>query len=228
VTEHKPTSTAGRRIRGLDPEQRREQRRHQLLGAALELFATHGYAATSIEQICQSAYVGTKGFYEFFTSRESCYIALLHEVTERIESQMTELLATVPDDQEAAERVLVTGFAHTLIDDPRVAMVTFGAGRAISPQVERQRRANRRWAASFVHMVWARHGVIPAGPGLDLHRISVGLIGGLFDLVSDWLLDADPRDQAAVDSLINDLLAYYGAVRAGVLAQTVTIDHRQA
>jgi AcrR family transcriptional regulator len=209
VTEH-----AGRRIRGLDAGQRREQRRQQLLDAALELFATQGYAATSIEQICQVAYVGTKGFYEFFASRESCYLALLRDLTERIENQMTGLSATLPGDRDTAERMLVTGFAHALIDDPRVALVTFGPGRAISPEVERQRRANRRWAAGFLETVWIRYG---GKPGLDLHRIAVGLIGGLFDLISDWLVDADPRDQAAVDSLIGDLLAYYGVVRAGLL-----------
>jgi AcrR family transcriptional regulator len=166
---------------------------------------------------CGIAYVGTKGFYEFFASRESCYLALLRDLTERIESQMTGLSATMPDDRDTAERMLVTGFAHALIDDPRVALVTFGSGRAISLDVERQRRANRRWAAGFLETVWIRYGGDPGKPGLDLHRIAVGLIGGLFDLISDWLVDADPRDQAEVDSLIGDLLAYYGVVRAGLL-----------
>lgn len=39
----------GRRIRGLDAEQRRAQRRAQLLTAAFDLFARDGYVNTSIE-----------------------------------------------------------------------------------------------------------------------------------------------------------------------------------
>jgi DNA-binding transcriptional regulator YbjK len=47
-----------RTIRGPDTDQRREQ----LLAAAFELFARDGYANASIEEICQTAYVGNKVF----------------------------------------------------------------------------------------------------------------------------------------------------------------------
>ena len=35
--------------------------------------------------------------------------------------------------------------------------------------------------------------------------MAIGVIGGMFDLVADWLLDADPGDPAAVQRLITDL-----------------------
>jgi AcrR family transcriptional regulator len=208
------TGARPRRIRGLDAEQRREQRRRQLLDSALELFAEQGYHGTSIEQICQHAYVGTKGFYETFDGREDCYIALLQEITEQLQAYMLERLETVGADGEQAERMLVEAFAHALIDDPRRALVTFGGAGAISAAVERQRRRNRRWAAAFVESLWDRHGV--ASPGPDVRRIAIGLVGGLFDLISDWLLDADPRDHEHVEALIRDLSAFYTVVRAGV------------
>ncbi|WP_433329473.1 TetR/AcrR family transcriptional regulator [Spirillospora sp. CA-294931] len=195
----------GRRIRGLDAEQRREQRRQQLLDSALALFAEHGYHNTSIEQICQHAYVGTKGFYEIFKGREDCYLALVQQVSEQIKAEVTERLAADPD-----ERALISAFAHALIDDPRRALVTFGQASGVSPAVERLRRANRRWAARFVESVWSRHGVPPRD---DLHPIAIGLVGGLFDLVADWLVDGDPAD---VEGLIHSLDRFYGVVRAGV------------
>jgi Bacterial regulatory proteins, tetR family len=58
-----------RTIRGLDADQRRAQRREQLLAAAFELFARDGYAKASIEEICQTAYVGNKAFYDLFDSK---------------------------------------------------------------------------------------------------------------------------------------------------------------
>ena len=70
-----PSQPKLRTIRGMDAEQRRAQRREQLLAAAFELFARDGYANTSIEQICQTAYVGNKAFYDLFDSKEDCYIA---------------------------------------------------------------------------------------------------------------------------------------------------------
>lgn len=213
-----PRTTQGRRIRGLDADQRREQRRNQLLDAALELFAANGYLNTSIEQICQAAYVGTKAFYEVFDGREACYIALLQRITDRIATHMTETLRDAPADEPAATRVLINTLAHALVDDPRIAKVTFGQSAAISPAVERQRRTNRRWAATFIESIWRRYGVT-AGRGrrrVDLHRVAIGVIGGMFDLIADWLLDADPDRAGDVDSLIAGLSDFYQTVRGGL------------
>jgi AcrR family transcriptional regulator len=213
----------GRRIRGLDATERQAQRRRQLLDAALELFASRGYPNTSIEQICQVAYVGTKSFYELFDGREACYIALLQEITEQIMAGMVERFREAPGDATEGSRMLVAAFAHELVDDPRVAKVTFGEGGAISPAVERQRRANRRRAASFLESIWRRYDVTtdpqlqrPGRRSVDLHRVAVGAIGGMFELVADWLQDADPGSPADVEALITDLTDFHEAVQSGL------------
>lgn len=211
-----PAQRNGRRIRGLDAEQRKERRRAQLLEATLELVAANGYPGTSIEQICQVAYVGTKGFYEIFENKEACYIALLKEVSERIEASVAAVLADAPDDEEGVTRALLSAFAHALADDPRLAKVTFGEASGISPAVERQRRINRRWSADFLLAVWARFGVVPEA---DARPVAIGAIGGLFDVVADWMVgdDDSPRD---IEVLIADLGAFYSVVRAGLAAGT--------
>ncbi|MEY9876180.1 AcrR family transcriptional regulator [Streptacidiphilus sp. MAP12-33] len=199
--------TDGRRIRGMDAEQRKALRRRQLLDSALELFASQGYAATPIEQLCQHAFVGTKGFYETFDSREACYLALLGEITERTEARMDACLA-----EDADETVLVDAFADALVGDPRVAQVAFGHGMAVSPALERARRENRRWAAGFVLRVWDAGGVTPA-PGVDPRVAARGLIGGMFDLIADWLVESASSDTAP---LREALACFYRVVRAGV------------
>ena len=206
-------TTRGRRIRGLDADQRRTRRREDLLAAALDLFANTGYPNTTIEQICQAAYVGTKGFYEIFDSKEACYIALLRQVSATIEARMVAVLHDAPDGEAEATGMLLAAFAHALVDDPRYARVTFGQAGGISPAVERQRRENRRWAAGFLTSVWRRYG---AASDPRVERVAIGVIGGLFDLVADWLLDADPADPAARDALLADFTAFYRAVRAGL------------
>ena len=206
-------TTRGRRIKGLDAEQRRTRRQDDLLAAALDLFATAGYPNTSIEQICQAAYVGTKGFYEIFDSKEACYLALLRQVSTTIEDRMVEVLQHAPDDETQATGMLLAAFAHALVDDPRYAKVTFGQAGGISAAVERQRRENRRWAAGFLTSVWQRY---DAAADATAYRVAIGVIGGLFDLVADWMLDADPADPASRDSLVADLTAFYRAVRAGL------------
>lgn len=211
------TGATGRRIRGLTAEQRRAQRRAQVLDAALAEFAEHGYHRTSIEQICKAAYVSTKSFYESFESREACYIALLQRTTDRIASTMVERLQQAPADETAATPELIAAFAHALVDDPRYARVTFGEAAGISPAVERQRRVNRRWAAGFLEELWRYYGAIRSGTAATAaHNVAVGAIGGMFDLVADWLHESGSTDDSALDDLTQRLTDFYRVVRAGL------------
>lgn len=205
---------AGRRIRGLDAEQRREQRREQLLAAAFELFARDGYANTSIEQICQTAYVGNKAFYELFDSKEDCYLALMNEIGERIERQIAEELGKAPPDEpeEATVRRVLAAFAHALVDDPRVAVVAFRESTGISPRVEAQRRKNRKWAADVVESFW-RSKAKP-GEDIDYRAMAVATVGGLFETVADFLHETDPP--RSIDDLTRDLTSFLLAVGNGI------------
>ena len=217
----------GRLIRGLDADERRAERREQLLDTALDLFAANGYINTTIEQICSTAFIGTKSFYEVFENRESCYLALLQRTSERLEADMMAVAQQGVGNEKQAVPALIAAFAHALFDDPRVAKVTFGQAGGISKTVERQRRTNRRWAAGFLEQIWDRYDGMPdsaeelAQDEPDLrarHAIAIGLVGGLFDLIADWLLDADPEVPDQVESLIEDLTSFYITVRRGLTA----------
>jgi AcrR family transcriptional regulator len=219
-----PSQLKPRTIRGMDAEQRRMQRREQLLAAAFELFARDGYANTSIEQICQTAYVGNKAFYDLFDSKEDCYIALLRQVSEQIEAQVAQAMRESSDaDEDETVRRLLSAFAHTLVDDPRVAMVTFGVAAGISPAVEAQRRENRRWAAAFIEAFWRRN---QSGDehenGTHYHALAVATIGGLFETVTDWMHEADPPRVRTFDDLIRDLTTFMSVVEAGIHARRRT------
>jgi AcrR family transcriptional regulator len=206
-----------RTIRGLDATQRRAERREQLLDAALKLFAANGYLGTSIEQICSTAYIGTKSFYELFASREECYLALLKRTSERLEEEVAgAAFQATGNEREAAPRMLET-FVHALVDDPRITKVTFGMASGISEAVERQRRTNRRWAAGFLVQLWDRYdGPPPEEQQAVRHSVAIGLIGGIFDLISDWLLDVDFNDQNQIQNLIDDITSFYITVRRGL------------
>lgn len=201
----------------MDAEERRARRRDDLLDAALELFSAQGYQDTSIEQICKQAYVGTKSFYEVFTGKESLYVALLDRIVAEVTGRLTSALDALDDGQGASEsaQALIRHFADAFVEDVRVARVTFGEGRAVTPLAEVHRRTNRRWAASFVETVWQRLGITP---GPHSHVVAMGLIGGLFDIISDWLLDADsarPTDRA---DLQDGLDRFYTVVSSGLTA----------
>ena len=206
-------------IRGLDADQRRAHRREQLLTAAFELIARDGYANTSIEQICQTAYVGTKAFYEAFDSKEDCYVVLLRQVAERTEALAVEALeqaSEITDDE--LERLLVSVFVHALVDDPRVAVIAFGECAGISPRVERVRRENRNWTASFIEDFWRQGSSLPSSLAVDYHALAISTVGGLFEGVADWLHPPGGGPRASVDDLIASLTRFVSVVRIGIAA----------
>lgn len=222
-----------RTIRGLDPDQRRAKRREQLLAAALELFANKGYINTSIEQICQGAYVGNKAFYELFSSKEECYVALLREISERIKQQVMQTVQQLSDEDAAeAFRLLLTTFAHSVVDDPRIGVVAFRDVGGISLDVERQRRDNRRWVAAFLEELWRRFELVPDNPrddGIedpaDFHALATGIAGGLFEIVASWLHGAAAQ-QSDISVLISDLIGFVSLVHAGLLGHRAEIECR--
>jgi AcrR family transcriptional regulator len=211
VTEADQRTNPARRIRGLDPEQRREQRRQAVLDTALRLFAQQGYLNTSIEQLCQESFVSTRSFYELFHGREDCHLVLFRQLTESLETEMLAELGSLPDDEEHATDLLLSAWVRSLVSNPPRALVLLGPMRAITPEIEAQRRENREWAATFIDGVWQRYGVQG-----DNHAIAIGLIGGMFDIISFWLIDGDPGDPASVASLESHLTRFYRAVRRGL------------
>ncbi|WP_067571347.1 TetR/AcrR family transcriptional regulator [Nocardia acidivorans] len=203
-----------RRIRGLDADERSAQRRRQLLAAATELFARQSYSGTSIEQICQAAYVGTKGFYDHFESKEACYTALLEQITAQIQQRVAQVAAETADQEWSARLpILVAAFVHAIADDPRLAKVTFGEAGGISPAVEAKRRSNRRWAADFLNRQWPVDDSLTDRQGLAL---CLAIIGGMFELVADWLHHHDDGgDPDSVETLTADLARLLIVVDAG-------------
>ncbi|MET8828083.1 TetR/AcrR family transcriptional regulator [Streptomyces sp. NPDC004610] len=205
----------------MDAAERRARRRADLLDAALELFSAQGYQDTSIEQICKHAYVGTKSFYEVFTGKEAVYLALLDGIVKNVTGRLTSVLdglEALGDEQaeaesEAAAHALIRHFADAFVDDVRVARVTFGEGRAVTPLAEAHRRANRRWAASFVEAAWERLGV---ESGAHSRAVAMGLIGGLFDIIADWLLDAGTERATDRASLQDRLDRFYSVISSGL------------
>ncbi len=213
-----PAPTKGRRIRGLDADERAAQRRDLLLDAALELFASEGYAGTSIEAMCQRAYVGNKAFYEHFSTKEACYLELLQRNTHTVVEKVTEALGHLPDDEDAGTRAAVAAFTTAVVDDPRIAAVTFGQAGGISPTIERQRRANRRQGAGIVMSFWQHYD--GRRPAKNAESMAIAVIGGLFDQFSDLLDRSNYAPSSAdVNQLVDDLTDFALTVRAGMRAR---------
>lgn len=206
-------ASPGRRIKGLEPEDRRRQRREELLDSALELFSTHGYATTSIEQVCQNATVGYKAFYEEFGTKEQLFIALYDTIGARLLPELIGVLDHQGPPEERLER-MVSAYIHALMRDVRVAKVLFVTSAGVSETVDLHRRAAHRAFADFFAQLYIG-GVVATGTTRPSNgrTMALGVTGGMGEIVVDFLLDPQQHD---VDDLVSSLVAFIGAVVRGI------------
>jgi AcrR family transcriptional regulator len=69
-------------------QKRSLETRTRIMNAALECFSRAGYAATGVIEICEAAGVSKGAFYHHFPSKQSIFLALLHDWLQSIDAQL--------------------------------------------------------------------------------------------------------------------------------------------
>jgi AcrR family transcriptional regulator len=182
----------GRLWRGQSPQERREARRRRLLDAALELFATTGYAATSLTALCARAGVSPRHFYELYAGREALMADLYDEIVLETAARVDRAFAAAP--LTASARIsagLAAAIAHQT-DDPRRARVVHLEAVGVSSWLEQhRRRVIARFAAGTVaqYRLLVEDGQLVDRP---FEQVATALIGAFDGLLVHWLL-SEPR-----------------------------------
>src|SRR5258708_16593788 len=167
----------GRVYRGQSATERQEERRQRLIEAGLDLFASQGYLATSIEEICAAAAISTRNFYEQVDGREALLV-LLHDIAMRRAQQavLHALAGAPPDDVLARVSAPLSAFVDAMTADPRWARIAYVEVVGISPAVERRRHM---WMNRFARLMAAEADAIAArglAPRRDHELTAVALV----------------------------------------------------
>jgi AcrR family transcriptional regulator len=94
----------------LTREERRQQTREALLGAAGRVFARHGFHDASVERVAEEAGYTKGAVYSNFASKEELFLALLDRRTQEQLPQIARLFAI--DAEEELRDALARDFAH--------------------------------------------------------------------------------------------------------------------
>ncbi len=73
---------------------------NEIAVAALNLFAQKGYAATSVEQIAESAGIGKGTVYEYFPSKEEIFVHAINNWIMNLINRMVEMTRDIEDPVE--------------------------------------------------------------------------------------------------------------------------------
>ncbi|WP_280293850.1 TetR/AcrR family transcriptional regulator [Nocardia abscessus] len=224
LRDHRPKD--GRSYGGLSKEQRVAQRQTRLIDAALELFGTQGYAATSIERLCTLANVSTRSFYEDMGSREALLIALANRITSRaLECALAALAAT--ENEPLPTRVVASFRAYLGVTcaDARCARVCYVEVVGVSAAVEEWRRQQRRLLSALLISEAERAvGRGETGPRrFDLFALAV--IGAVTSLAQEMVQSTAPDTAVGLDEICEEI-AYF--VNSGLSQTRVDLGTEEA
>ena len=87
-----------RPYRGVSADERRAQRRAQLVEAALDVLGDAGLARTTMTEVCARAGLTERYFYESFGDRDELLIAVFDAITEETNDAALAALEAAPPD----------------------------------------------------------------------------------------------------------------------------------
>lgn len=173
-------------MRGMSPRSEeqnrklREESRARILDAALELFARHGYEATSVRMIAGAAGVSQGLMYNYFGGKDD----LLRALFER----------SIRDVRESFARAGAGGGAEERVE--RLVRAALGVVR----------ENLRFWRLSYgVRM----QGAVLAGLGGALHEWAAEIVATLEGLFRDAGTDAPETEAAILFALIDGVAQHY-------------------
>lgn len=180
----------------------RDERRAQLLSAALEVFTAAGYHAAAMDEIADHASVSKPVLYQHFPSKLDLYLAVLDLHIDSLVFTIQKAIASTPEN---SNRVIATIEAYfNFIDSEGEAFrLLFESDMNVEPSVrERLARMTYDCAAAVSAVISLDTGL----PEEAAMLLGVGLIGSAQVTARHWL-DRDSkltRDQAT--ELVSNLI----------------------
>lgn len=180
----------------------RDERRAQLLSAALEVFTAAGYHSAAMDEIADRANVSKPVLYQHFPSKLELYLAVLDL---HIDSLVFALQKAIAEHRGNSDRVKATVEAYFgFIDAEGEAFrLLFESDMNLEPQVrERLNRMTYDCAAAVSAVISIETGLAKE----ESMMLAVGLIGTVQTTARHWL-DRDGKvDRTRATELVMNLI----------------------
>lgn len=179
--------------------------RERLLAAVASVVAEQGYGKATVASVTQAASVSRRTFYEFFSSKEECFLAAFDALDEYLAGVMAEAIQGEEEWPDQVAAALAT-LMHFFSERPELARLYLVEAAAVGEgTVERRSRGVERFVALLEPGRRYRSSDRPAAEGLE-----EALGGGVVTLIARRILAGEgPQLPQFIPSVIEFTLASY-------------------
>ncbi len=172
-----------RTYRGMAPDERRAQRRAQLIDAAIEAYGERGYRGSTVKSVCAAAGLTERYFYESFDSSEALLMACYHHVNEQLFTEIAKAAEAAGGDPAARGRAMLRAYFSALQAQPKPARVFLMEIRGVSPTVD------AAFDEALAQMGAAAAAVIAPDQPAPNPLLQTGVVGGVVHIAMRWIRD---------------------------------------
>ena len=180
----------------------RDERRAQLLSAALEVFTAAGYHSAAMDEIADRASVSKPVLYQHFPSKLELYLAVLDLHIDSLVFQIQKAIASTPENSNRVKATVEAYFAF--IDSEGEAFrLLFESDMSVEPAVrERLNRMTYDCAAAVSAVISLDTGL----PQEAAMLLGVGLIGSAQVTARHWLERDSKLTREQATNLVSNVI----------------------
>jgi len=169
-----------------------EQRRHQLVTVALELFAQRGYRATTMDDIAEAAGVTKPLLYQHFSSKRALYLELVDSIARDLLAAIGRAVMRADGPRQQVELGFAAYFRLVVSHEAEFRLL-YGRDHADDLELGRALRAVEDAIAEAIDPL------IDAGLDDDHRRLLAYGIVGMAEGASRRFMAQRPDSESAVD-----------------------------
>jgi AcrR family transcriptional regulator len=197
-----------RPYRGVSHDDRRAQRREQLVAAAISVYGERGYRHATVKAVCEAAGLTERYFYESFANSDELLIASYNAVTAKVFGVLTRAAEAAGRDRAERARAMLGAYFRVLQDDPRSARVFLVEIRGVSREVDKAFDVSLRTIGREVARIIAP----PRAAHDDL--LQAGVVGGVIHIALQWIEDGyAPAVETVTESALRLMMVLARAAR---------------
>ena len=211
-TEH----AGGRRWRGVDPVDRRSERKLKLIEAGIDLLAAEGPPAVTMREVCRRAGLTGRYFYESFDNRDTFLFYIFDLVVDDAEQAITRAIASAPSDPAAASVHIARAFTDFLVEDPRRGQVLL-IQSVTSELYAHGRELTGRFTAIvqiLKESFTAGGGTLPRNDAYTDRWDPLAVFGALAFVYQDWLLRPGDVGAEGISSYVGHMITSLAGIGA--------------